>query len=199
MVLLTGLVSAETTISIQPASQSVIVGNQVTFTVQLAPTIAISGASMDLTYNPAVMRLDTVTIGSVFGANIFSNTGNIATPGKITNIYIASLNGGSISTQGAFLVVKGTLLTPGSTDITILNGKAAKADITYDTTIIQKGVIISGYIREDVNEDGKVDLLDLLEVGKHFGEASALRFDATGNGVVDLLDLLFVGKKYLVA
>ena len=52
----------------------------------------------------------------------------------------------------------------------------------------------------DVNEDGRVDILDLVLVGWHFGEVIEEPIrpnpDVNGDGVVDISDLVLVGRHF---
>lgn len=50
----------------------------------------------------------------------------------------------------------------------------------------------------DANQDGVVDILDLVLVGKHFGEnpPTDLRADINRDGTVDIGDLVLVGKHF---
>ena len=50
----------------------------------------------------------------------------------------------------------------------------------------------------DVNQDGKVDLLDLVIVGLHFGESppTDLRADVNGDNTIDIADLVLIGVHF---
>jgi len=50
----------------------------------------------------------------------------------------------------------------------------------------------------DVNEDGKVDILDLVLVGRYFGESSPAnpRADVNQDGIVDIVDLTLIGVHF---
>jgi len=54
--------------------------------------------------------------------------------------------------------------------------------------------------RWDVNEDGVVDIFDLVEVGQHFNESFASppypRYDVNQDGVVDIGDVTLVGQHF---
>jgi hypothetical protein len=49
----------------------------------------------------------------------------------------------------------------------------------------------------DVNQDGLVNVLDMIRVGQHFNESGAagwIREDANKDGVVNVLDLISIGQ-----
>jgi hypothetical protein len=52
--------------------------------------------------------------------------------------------------------------------------------------------LISGSV-VDVNRDGKVNILDLVQVANGFGKSTP---DPNGNGVVNILDLVFVANHF---
>ena len=50
----------------------------------------------------------------------------------------------------------------------------------------------------DVNQDGVVDIADLVIVSQHFGESTTApypRYDVNADGKVDILDLTMVSNK----
>ena len=54
-----------------------------------------------------------------------------------------------------------------------------------------------GTCSSDVNGDGEVDILDLVLVGRHFGEEGEnIEGDVNGDGKVDINDLILVGKHF---
>ncbi len=48
----------------------------------------------------------------------------------------------------------------------------------------------------DVNNDGKVDISDLVLVGSHFGESNPEVGDVNADGAVDIRDLVLVGLHF---
>jgi len=72
--------------------------------------------------------------------------------------------------------------------ITVRDAQSSTTDYTEDTFTINNS---SPW---DVNNDGVVDISDLVLVGKHFGETGTdIVGDVNGNGVVDISDLALVG------
>jgi outer membrane protein assembly factor BamB len=52
----------------------------------------------------------------------------------------------------------------------------------------------------DVNQDGWVNVLDIIRVGQHFGESGAagwIREDVNKDGVVNVLDLIMIGQHFM--
>ena len=51
----------------------------------------------------------------------------------------------------------------------------------------------------DVNEDGLVNMLDIILVGQHFSETGApgwIREDVNDDGNIDMLDIIIVGQHF---
>ena len=48
----------------------------------------------------------------------------------------------------------------------------------------------------DINEDGKVNILDLVIISKHLGESQPAnpRVDVDSNGIVNILDMVIVAN-----
>jgi len=75
---------------------------------------------------------------------------------------------------------------------------AENPDGTSD--LVQTTVVVEGAAEEhpwDVNDDGEVDISDLVLVGSNFGkEGENITGDVNGDDVVDILDLVLVGSHF---
>ncbi len=65
-------------------------------------------------------------------------------------------------------------------------------------TLTSVSVHILGIPSWDVNQDGMVDIMDLVSIGRHFGEMPLLepRADVNQDGMVDILDLVTIGRHF---
>ena len=74
----------------------------------------------------------------------------------------------------------GLTLASGSRDGTILLW-----DLTPDTSVVEPHMV-------DVNQDGVVNILDLVMVAARFGKSGQNRFDVNSDGVVNIQDLVLI-------
>ena len=62
--------------------------------------------------------------------------------------------------------------------------------IAEDGTVEDSTVIEPVYIAEDINEDGVVNIQDLVLVSSNFGKTGENKADINGDGIVDIVDLV---------
>ena len=65
-----------------------------------------------------------------------------------------------------------------------------------DGTVEDSTVIEPVYIAEDINEDGVVNIQDLVLVSSNFGKTGENEADINGDGVVDIVDLVKVAAAF---
>ena len=68
-----------------------------------------------------------------------------------------------------------------------------KSGITHQLPDLDGEMYLKGKNPADVNADGGVDILDLLQVANSLGASTP---DPNGDGVVDILDLVFVTQQF---
>jgi hypothetical protein len=83
--------------------------------------------------------------------------------------------------------------TPGQYNVTYAGSNSnGSVSLTWNVSVIQNS------LPYDVNQDGSVDIADLVIVSQHFGETTASpypRYDVNADGKVDILDLTSVSTK----
>ena len=65
-------------------------------------------------------------------------------------------------------------------------------DMIEDGIVEQEAVIEPVYLAEDVNNDGVVNVLDLVLISSNFGKIGENEADVNGDGIVDIVDLVKV-------
>jgi len=194
------LADAISTVRVQPITQEVVIGKQFTVELNVTPGVPIAGMQSNILFNPAYIRIDSITFGNLFtqnGASEFSNAGVINNnTGTVVNIFSVILGPNNVNRDGTFIRVTGTALAKGTSGINLTNIKIATPDGLSESLSYTNGTITVKYPPWDVNEDGITNILDIQIVASHFGETSpGGRWDVNGDGWVDVLDLVTIAGK----
>jgi len=194
------LADAISTVRVQPITQEVVIGKQFTVELNVTPGVPIAGMQSNILFNPAYIRIDSITFGNLFtqnGASEFSNAGVINNnAGTVVNIFSVILGPNNVNRDGTFIRVTGTALAKGTSGINLTNIKIATPDGLSESLSYTNGTITVKYPPWDVNEDGITNILDIQIVASHFGETSpGGRWDVNGDGWVDVLDLVTIAGK----
>lgn len=194
------LADAISTVRVQPVTQEVVIGKQFTVELNVTPGVPIAGMQSNILFNPAYIRIDSITFGNLFtqnGASEFSNAGVINNnTGTVVNIFSVILGPNNVNRDGTFIRVTGTALAKGTSGINLTNIKIATPDGLSESLSYTNGTITVKYPPWDVNEDGITNILDIQIVASHFGETSpGGRWDVNGDGWVDVLDLVTIAGK----
>jgi hypothetical protein len=131
--------------------------------------------------------------GPVDGFEFFT----YATPGDHAHLFYTLFGDGATASDGPDavyalpLLLKSPSLAPSQTYYLLLGkGYGPGSELFDDATDAARKTLL-GRLRGDVNFDGRVDALDLLEVRRHLGKYDAPS-DVTGDGRVNVLDLRLV-------
>ena len=114
----------DTSVSIDPSTQTVSPGGSFTVDVFCVPGQPIKSFEFMITFNPSLVRVNSVSEGDIFdGYPTFFNNGSIDNiGGTIENIYGLILGSGIVSSSGTFVTVSFTAKsTSGTSTITLSN------------------------------------------------------------------------------
>ncbi len=174
----------ETAFIVSPSVPSVPSGQSFSINILIEPDRPIAGAQLNLKFNSSLIVVDSVEEGNFFkqnGSDTLFNGGNIDnTAGYISHVWGNILNTSgapkNVSTPGVFAIINVTSYRTGISNLSLVDlppigimaadssGNAVPVNITNTTIEIIK------YPRYDVNQDGIVDIIDLIIVGQHFGD-----------------------------
>ena len=177
--------TGETAFIIFPSAPSIPAGQSFSIDILIEPDRPIAGAQLNLKFNSSLIVVDSVEEGNLFkqnGSNTIFNGGNIDnTAGVVSHVWGNILNTPgapkNVSTPGVFAIVNVTTYRAGVSNLSLIDlhpisvmaadssGNPVPVNITNATIEIIK------YPRYDVNQDGIVDILDVIIVGQHFGES----------------------------
>ena len=181
---------------------SVSSGSSFTLRLNTEKVTDLAGWQTDITYDPAVLEVVKVNEGDFLkargGGTFFLRGAVDNTAGKITGISAARLSGG-VNGTGMLLSVTFTAKAVGETQVTFSNFQAGnrKSEIIASNT---PGIIItiedSAFPAWDVNQDGQVNVLDLIQVAQHFGSTVSAnhKADMNSDGMINVLDLITVAQ-----
>ena len=122
--LLTPTLSSEPTdtlIWVNPATKTVSEGDTFDITIEVDPAEPVKGVSCTLEFDPLIVTVDSVTVGSMFS---FPGWGAIDnTAGKVTYIYGIDLSG-TVDTAGILATVSFTAVNGGISSLDLTNVEA---------------------------------------------------------------------------
>jgi hypothetical protein len=187
-------------IKVTPSKSSVKVGEIFTVAVEVTPDtgVVVGGLQMDVGFNPAAMKVDTLVQGPFLGTLNNFNAGvinNVA--GTVKPVWGAVTTPGvGITAKGVFIILTCTALKAGETSALALTnvivGNIAGISCPFSLSVSQVAVL-SGY---DLDSNGVVNVADLTLAAAQFGGPGTADFNA--DGVVNILDLILVVKNFTV-
>ncbi len=191
--------SAEVSFSI--VETAVRVGSQFTLNLNISNATDIAAWLSDVMYDPAVLEAVEVSEGDFLkggpGSTFFLSGIIDNTTGKITRVGVVYLNNTGVDGTGILMSVTFAAKKSGNTHVTLSNPRAGSSalKITSLDTIqfaitVEPGIFSS----QDVNQDGEVNLLDLMQVAQNLGGnlSTNPRSDVNSDGKIDILDLIIV-------
>ena len=195
-------------IGISPSTKTVSQGGTFTLNISVNPnSTEIRGAQCDLTFNPAFVIVNSVTMGNLAeGApNRMSSNGTIdSVTGTVNGIFDVAATGPNITVQRTFVTLSLTASSTatGDTTIGILNAGITDpqgALLQVPDIIVTNGTVSIQALPWDLNNNGQVDVGDLVIVGNHFGATGTpgwIQCDFNNNGQIDVGDLVIVGNHF---
>ncbi|WMW22540.1 cohesin domain-containing protein [Methanolobus mangrovi] len=108
-IILSGVATAATSVSILPSSQTVVTGEDFTLQVYIEPDTAIYGLQLDLSYDNSLVTINSIEEGNFFASSnspVMFNSGNIdESTGTVSQIYGALIMGDGIINEGIFCTI----------------------------------------------------------------------------------------------
>ena len=179
-----------------------------TFTIHLNTENVknLAGWQADLLFNPDVLEVVEVSEGDFLKSEDIKNYFNEGAidneSGKISGIKVARLSGG-VSGKGTLYSVSFTVIGPGECLITLDNFEAGSSIGSAIPSIAPEYLItVEGEEPTkpawDVNQDGEVNIFDLIQVAQTLNSIVAENpgSDVNGDGVINVLDLITVAQNF---
>jgi molybdopterin-binding protein len=197
-----------TQVTVTPSTTAVLAGGTFTVTIAINPAVAISGAQMNLIFNPKAVQAVSVAEGGLFkqgGLSTFFMAGTIDNVnGAVNNIVDVTLGPGTqVTTAGTFVTVTFTALTAGQTTAFNLAGlivaNAQAVAVPLASNLISQTTVV---LPEDLNSDGIVNAADMAICAGLLGQTGSpgwIQADFLKAGVINVLDLILIGQNFGLA
>ncbi len=189
--------------SFSASETNVLTGDTFTLDLNAENISDLAGWQTDIAFDPNVLEAVEVTEGDFLkseGADTFFGGGTIDNAvGKIAGLFSARQSEVGASGTGALLTVTFMAKLSGESEITLENFEFGS--ITGDIIPVVPPIItitVGDYPAWDVNQDGRVSILDLILVAQDFGSDAPtnLRTDVNRDGVVNIQDLIIVAQHF---
>ena len=181
------------------------VGETFTLHLNVENVSDLGGWQGDIIFDPDVLRVDKVSEGDFLMDDDeppFFDAGTINNKtGEITGLKAVSISRGRLGRHGTLLTVEFTVIGDGENRLTLDNFQVGSRRgevipiITPEIVIVVDG---DGSTKPawDVNQDGQVNVLDLILVSQHLGAdaSSSPQADVNGDGTINVLDLIVVAQ-----
>ncbi len=174
-----------------------------TLHLNIADVTNLSGWLCDIVFDPTALEAVEVIEGD------FLNESNVSTfflkstidnaAGKITDIGAVRLSKNGVSDTGKLLSVTFVAKKLGDTQVAITDLYAGSSDliaIPMHTPEIVITVEERVFLPWDVNQDGMVNILDLMQVAQYLGEDASVnpQSDVNEDGTIGIFDLIIVAQ-----
>ncbi len=174
-----------------------------TFTLDLnaEDVTDLAGWQFDIAFDSTILEAAEVTEGNFLkvddGTTFFQGGTIDNTIGKITGLSTARISESSVSGTGTLLSVTFVAKADGETQVTLENFEFGAISGDILPSVPPEIIITVGDLPPwDVNQDGRVSVLDLILVAKDLGAGTPtnLRTDVNRDGVINIQDLILVAQ-----
>ena len=177
-----------------------------TFTLHLnAENVTdFAGWLCDIVFDPAALEAVEVSEGDFLkadgGTTFFLESMIDNTTGKITGLGTARFSKGGVNGTGRLLSVTFTAKVSGDTQVKLTNLQAGSSDlvaIPLDPLEFIITIDKPAFPPWDVNQDGEVNILDIMQVAQYLREDASVnpQSDVNSDGTIGILDLIAVAQQ----
>lgn len=161
----------------------------------------LAGWQFDIVFDPVVLEALEVSEGDFLkkqdGATFFRRGRIDNAAGKITGLSSALISANGVSGTGTILSVTFSAKAIGETQVTLRNFEFGSVSGQVIPVIPYEIIInVGDQPAWDVNQDGRVSILDLILVAQRLGEkvSANSKVDVNDDGVISILDLIIIAQ-----
>ena len=169
-------------------------------TIQVQQIANLAGFELELSFNPAVITVIDVTEGDFLkqsGGETFSPDPEMDNINGTVSMTVGRLTPGGANGAGSLAQIRFQAKTTGQSPLTLTTVKLAdtRADQII-ATFSSASITVTEFPPWDVNQDGGIDIFDIVIVGQHFGQhpPQDQRADVNRDGQVNVWDLVLLGS-----
>ena len=183
--------TTDATLSIVPSpAPSPAIGEQLTLSLNIADGEKVAAFQATVQFDGTALRYISSAIGDYLPAGAFplpvNSSGNTVTLGGV------SLAGES-NGDGTLATITFEVIDVKESTLTLSDVLLSDSAETASRPQVEDGQIVEApQLKEDVNGDGVVNILDLVRVASSLGESGKNGADVNGDGIVNILDLVRV-------
>ena len=204
----TAIEQSNATVSVSPASvQSPDVGEEITFSLNIANGTNVAGYQATVLFDRTAFRLVNFTEGNYLPADaffadptvIYGGLGGSASSSQVTltaNTLAEASNGAGTLVTLTFKVVDFKSSTLTLSQVYLVDSAGKRWEATTANGVVTIPPEPAEEIVGDINRDGVVDILDLTIVGARLGQRGQNSADLNGDGLVDIVDLVLVASEF---
>ena len=193
----TAIEQSNAAVSVSPASvQSPDVGEELTFSLNIANGVNIAGYQAIVLYDRTALRFVDSTEGDYLAADgLFLGAGFFGKVTLVANTLEASNGAGTLVTL-TFEVIDFKASTLILSQVYLVDSDGKRWEATTANGAVTEPPEPTEEIVGDINRDGVVDILDLTIVSARFGQRGQNSADLNGDGLVDIVDLVLVANEF---
>ncbi len=187
--------------ALSSTTTNVLIGDRFTVDLNAEHVADLAGWQVDIAFDPTHLEAVEVHEGDFLktgGETTFFQKGTINNRlGKITGLSAARISEVGVKGTGTLSSVTFVAKASGETHVTLSDFEFGSATGTAIPTAAPNITITVGeYPAWDVNQDGRVSILDMIRVAQQFGEPAAANaeVDVNDDGLINIQDLILIAQ-----
>ena len=180
---------------------NILIDDRFTVNLNAEKVTNLAGWQSDIAFDPTVLEAIEVNEGDFLktggGTTFFQKGGINNRLGKITGLSAARISAGGVKGSGTLLSITFIARAGGKTQVTLDDFEFGSVTGEVIPTAIPNIMITVGdHPPWDVNQDGRVSILDLIRVAQRFGETAAANseIDINDDGIINIQDLILIAQ-----
>jgi hypothetical protein len=192
-------------VQVNPSAQTVTPDETVCIDILVnSDTLDVRTIGIQLTYDSTWFTVDSLTYQNLLGTTVIPVGGDDGA-GLIDYAVARQTGNPAAPVNGIFVTICFTI-NPGAPDgiypVDILDAYLLDQDglLIAGVTFVDGDITIQACVNDpDVNDDGRINVLDMIRVGQHWndsGEPGWIPEDINCDGTVNVLDMIIIGQNW---